>query len=254
MKRVIEMLGMLAAVGASAGCGLGDKASQAQANLEALEAEYEAFDLTCDFEDVSGSKGDDALALQSSAACEDAQQQFAILVDEFDADGDQKLSDGELAEAEQGFEDARKANVDANGDGTVSAEEKAAWKKEKGDARKEKRNERFAKACETLKKNDAECKEMHGKRKGEVKARIEGRKAEFDKNGDGKLDEAERKAMEEKLRAERGQKKDEFKKQHDKDGDGKISGEERQERRDQRKPPPGGPKGQGPKGEGPKQP
>lgn len=235
------------------GCGLSNKASEAQQSIAALQAEYEAFDLTCSFDEISGDSEaeagatDESAALQSatdtststeaattSSSCENAEEQYSVLVDEFDADGDGTLSDDELAEAEAGWADAQKAELDADGDGTITEEEKAAFREGKLAARKEKLEARFEEGCKARGKEPDECRHRRGQRRDHHKEQIEARMSQFDKDGDGKLSPAEAQALKETLKQEREQRKENFGKQHDKDGDGKLSPEERQERREDR--------------------
>src|SRR5262245_48577249 len=119
-------------------CGAADKAAELQAQADALETEYEGLNLSCDFDDITAQSDaekdqtattlvDDAAASSTSSTCTDAAQQYAVLVDQFDGDGDGKLSDSELADAEAGWDDAQQKNVDADGDGKVSDAEKKKW-------------------------------------------------------------------------------------------------------------------------------
>lgn len=248
-------------------CGLQDSASDAQQSLTALQAEYESFDLTCNFEDITGSRDAETAATADAEApaalidessmetpttttastCENVAEQYSVLVDEFDTDGDGVLSDSELAEAHAGWEQAQKAELDANGDGIVSEEEKAAFRQNKLGARKEKLNALFEEGCKARGKQADECRHRREHKREEMKQIIQQRLPEFDKDGDGKLNEEERKALLDALRQEREQRKEQFGKQADRDGDGQVSPDEREQRRDERNqnkperlPPPGG--------------
>jgi Ca2+-binding EF-hand superfamily protein len=237
------------------GCGLSNKASEAQKSLAVLQAEYEAFDLTCSFDDISGNSEaetaatDGAVVLHdgthtetstatesatTSSTCENAEEQYSVLVDEFDADGDGTLSEDEMAEAEAGWADAQKAELDADGDGTITEEEKAAFRESKLATRKAKLDARFEEGCKAAGKEPDECRHRRGHRRDHLKEQIEARMSQFDKDGDGKLSQAEAQALKETMKQEREQRKESFGKQHDKDGDGKLGPAERQERRDDR--------------------
>lgn len=75
--------------------------------------------------------------------------------------------------------------------------------------------------------NDDERKAMMDARKALGEKMRKDREKEFDKNGDGKLDEAEKTAMMAAQTARMEQFKKAREKQFDKDGDGKLSDEER---------------------------
>lgn len=226
-----------------AACGAADKAAELQEEANALETDYAAFDLSCSFEELTAedaaTEAEAAAALTDESAtetssCEDASEQYSVMVAQFDADGDGALSDAELGEAQSGWADAQKQELDANGDGTIGEDEKAAWRAEKLPARKEKLGTHFNEACERLGKPTDECRKMFDERRDGVKEMLRERREDFDKDGDGKLDEAELKAMHDKLAEERQARGEDFRKQHDKDGDGKVGPDERQNAHDNR--------------------
>jgi hypothetical protein len=216
-----------------AGCGIADKVKEAQTAAATAQDEYAALDLTCNFDDITanseataaaGASLDDAAS--ASSACDAAADQYAIMVANYDSDGDGKLSDSEEAEAKTDFDAEVKKELDANGDGTVSDDEKAQWREKKLPDVKAKRDDQLSKSCAALNKPVPECRGLRGEHKGEVKQALDKRVTEFDKNGDGKLDDAERKAMNDALATERGKREDDFKKQHGE--------QDRQQRRDDR--------------------
>ena len=111
-----------------AACGAADKAAELQEEANALETDYAAFDLSCSFEELTAEDAAteaEAAALTGESAtetssCEDASEQYSVMVAQFDADGDGALSDAELGEAQSGWADAQKQELDANGDGTIN--------------------------------------------------------------------------------------------------------------------------------------
>lgn len=244
MKSLFIGLSVMASVAPMVmGCGVADKVSEAQAQVSALEEEFQSFDLTCDFSEVSGSSTKEAaadlpsagLAEDTSSACSNVSEQYALLLKEFDADGDGKLSTDELAEAEAGWSDAQVGAMDGDADGKVSQTEKSKWRQEKLPARKEKLGERFQEACRMIGKEETDCKKLHDDRKAEFKEDFKKRVEDFDADKDGKLSEGEKAAAETLLSKER---KDRFKekiKGEDKNGDGKLGDSERAQRRTERR-------------------
>jgi Ca2+-binding EF-hand superfamily protein len=78
--------------------------------------------------------------------------------------------------------------------------------------------------------DDTERAAMMEARKAQMEKMRQAREKEFDKNGDGKLDDTERAAMMEVLKQrhpEAGQRMQELIKRFDKDGDGKLNDDER---------------------------
>ena len=233
-----------------ASCGLSDSASDAQQSMSSLQAEFESFDLTCAFDDLTGTSetvpmepaegqapanhvtgtatSTSTATNTTTTACQNSEEQYSVLVDKFDTDGDGVLSDSELAEAQAGWEEAQKAEMDANGDGTVSEDEKAAFRKNKLLARKDKLQKNFEEGCKAKGKEPDECRQRREHHREKLLEHMKERLTEFDQDGDGKLSQEEKKAMIDKLRQEREQRKDEFGKQMDKNGDGMISPEEHQ--------------------------
>ena len=253
-------------------CGISDSVSDAQQSMTALQSEFESFDLTCSFDEISGnsdaessanaaadsqSLSDEMTATDSatstssttSSSCESSEEQYSVLVDEFDADGDGVLSDSELAEAQAGWEEAQKAELDSNGDGVISEDEKATFRQNRWQGRKDKLDKKFQEGCKANGKDADECRQRRGHRREQLEQQISERMAEFDMDKDGKLNPEERKALMDKLHQEREQRKDEFGKKIDKNGDGKIDPDERQDRREERKKDkPGTQTGGGPNG------
>lgn len=220
------------------GCGdLAKKASEAQDQLTALKAEYDSFDLSCNFDEISGSTeaesdladtADSALqdpqsSTTESNTCENAAEQYSLLVDKFDADQDGKLSTAELATAEAGWAEAQKAQLDSDGDGSVSDQEKTEFKSNNFAERKEKLVQAFEKNCLDNGKDLDSCrdrrKEHANKKKDEILSK-------FDKDKNGKLSPDEIKEMVSILKQEREQAKADIFKQRDKNGDGKLSPDE----------------------------
>lgn len=227
-----------------AGCGISDKVTEAKASIATAQAEYDSFDLSCDFSDVSGQTEAQASAgggtSLTDSSCSNASEQYAVMVEEFDTDGDGALNDTELAEAEDGWKSAQTTELDKDGDGAVSDTEKVDFRANKLPQRQEKLAPRFKEACSNIGKQEADCKDLRKNDGKRLKETLEGRIAEFDKDGDKKLNADERKAMEATLATERKQRQETVKKQNDADGDGKVNDTERTKRRDQRnqaKPP-----------------
>jgi len=227
----------------AAGCGAADKLAEAQAQASALEEEFGSFDLTCDFSEVSGASTKEAaadvasaaLADDAASACSNASQQYAMLIKEFDADGDGKLSTDELAEAEAGWGEAQVSAMDADGDGKISNDERSKWRQEKLPARKEKMGDHFKDACSAIGKEEADCKKLIDDQKAEFKQDFKKRLEDFDADKDGKLSEAERAAADTLLAKERKERLKDKIKADDKDGDGKLNNGERAQRRNERR-------------------
>jgi len=227
----------------AAGCGAADKVAEAQAQMSALEEEFDGFDLTCDFSEVSGASTKEAaadlpgspLADAAASACSSASQQYAMLLKEFDANGDGKLSTDEMAEAEAGWGDAQVSAMDADGDGKISNDEKSKWRQEKLPARKEKLGDRFKDACSAIGKGEADCKKLLDNQKAEFKQDFKRRIEDFDSDKDGKLSEAEKAAADTLIAKERKERFKDKIRSDDKDGDGKLNNGERAQRRTERR-------------------
>src|SRR5262249_3663431 len=128
--------------------------------------------------------GTSTATTSSTDTCPDTSDQYAVLVSQYDSDGDGKLSDDELAEARQGFADAQTKEMDTNGDGVVSEDEKQAWIKAHQQEHKEKLGPQYEQSCKEMGKQDADCQGMRGNHLGEFKQALDKRFSEFDKNGD----------------------------------------------------------------------
>jgi hypothetical protein len=159
---------------------------------------------------------------------------YALLVEEYDTDGDDELDDDELASAEQDFDDLRIQEIDTDGDGEISDEELEAWRANKLPARRKKHDSHFKEACEEMGKTQDECRSQRGDRKDKFREAIEARFEEFDTDEDGELSDEEKEAMHEVLKGERGDRRKEAREGADKNGDGKISDAERKGARDKR--------------------
>lgn len=249
MKRLLITVPLMVGLGA---CGVAEKAEQLKAQADELQAEYEAFNLACDFDDITAESEVESSALagdedDAAEACEDAAEQYSILVEKFDTDADGDLSDDELAEAQAGWEDAQVSEMDADEDGKVADGEKDTWRSQKLPARKEKLQTDFDEACKALDKDADECGKLRDGKKDKIRDKRKEREAEFDKDKDGKLSDEERKAMNDALKTEREGRRDDFRKEHDKDGDGKLGPDEHKASKDNRDKKKEEKKGPGPK-------
>ncbi len=242
----LAFVGSLAA-GAMYGCGAIKDAESDLAETKASISEFASFDLTCSFEDLIGDsevETNDELSLNtwltttaSSSICEQAAEQFSILVDEYDEDGDGVLSDEEISTAQEEFEIAVKAALDADGDGAISSSEKTSWRETALPARVEERKTRFNEACGKLGKKESDCKGLRDTRKEEYKDDLRGRFNEFDADKNGTLSPQEISAMKASVKAERDDKRKEsrIEKGIDADGDGQLNEQEREKEREDRK-------------------
>jgi Ca2+-binding EF-hand superfamily protein len=252
----------------SASCGAADKIAAAETQLSALQETFKSFDLTCDFSQISGASATEATqslhsanpAEEVSSTCSNISEQYAMLVKEYDVDGDGKLSTDELAEAEAEWNEAQLESMDDDDDGKVSNAEKSKWRQDKLPARKDKISENFKDACSSLGKGESDCKKLYDVQKANFKEEFKKRMADFDTDKDGKLSEAEKASADALLAKERKERYTQNVKGKDKDGDGKLDGSERSERRTERrdsrppvqsKPSPVPGQGQG-QGQGPK--
>jgi Ca2+-binding EF-hand superfamily protein len=166
-----------------------------------------------------------ALAIAAPAIAEDSKDskkydgRGAIPFDQLDTDGDGVLSQEERAVARKKRHEKRLKELDADGDGRVSEAERAAA-----------RNKRQGKHLEEFdtdgdgKISEAERAAARNKRQGK---HLEG----FDTDGDGKISDEERRAAQGKRSNQRARELEQF----DADGDGKLTGKEKEQAKAARK-------------------
>lgn len=149
---------------------------------------------------------------------------FEARLAEFDKDGDGTLSDEERRAMMEKFRADRMAQLDTNGDGEVDADERldAMINSRRG----RRLVDRFdADGDGMLDPEERQAlKDDMARREAEREAR---RIDRYDTDGDGMLSEAEERAAAEQERRQREERFEQFTSQYDRDGDGELDADER---------------------------